>query len=71
MRHTFGTRLGEKGYTAYEVMALMRHRDIKTSSRYVHSTAGRKRGAVESIWDNSPHKIPTHGEQPTLVAVNG
>jgi integrase len=66
MRHTFGTRLGEKGYSAYEVMALMGHRDIKTSSRYVHSTDGRKRAAVESIWESSPHKIPTNGEQPTL-----
>jgi integrase len=64
MRHTFGTRLGEKGYTAYEVMALMGHKDIKTSARYVHSTDGRKREAVESIWDRSPHKIPTNGDQP-------
>jgi integrase len=71
MRHTFGTRLGEKGYTSYEIMPLMGHRDIKTSARYVHSTDGRKRAAVESIWDNSPHKIPTNGEQPSLLAVNG
>ncbi|MBD0371123.1 MAG: site-specific integrase [Pyrinomonadaceae bacterium] len=66
MRHTFGTRLGEKGYTAYEIMALMGHKDIKTSSRYVHSTDGRKREAVESIWESSPHKIPTNGVQPSL-----
>ncbi|MCA1601390.1 MAG: tyrosine-type recombinase/integrase [Acidobacteria bacterium] len=71
MRHTFGTRLGEKGYTSYEIMPLMGHRDIKTSARYVHSTDGRKRAAVESIWETSPHKIPTNGEQPASQAVNG
>jgi integrase len=60
MRHTFGTRLGEKGYSAYEVMALMGHKDIKTSARYVHTTDGRKREAVESISEQSPHKIPTN-----------
>ncbi len=51
-------------------MALMGHRDIKTSARYVHSTDGRKREAVESIWERSPHKIPTNGEQPLQKAVN-
>lgn len=63
MRHTFGTRLASQGYNAYEIMQLMRHRDIKTSVRYCHTTDGRKRQAVESIWDQSPHKIPTKGEQ--------
>lgn len=71
MRHTFGTRLGEKGYTAYEVMSLMGHRDIKTSARYVHSTDGRKREAVESIWERSPHTPPpTNVEQPQSGMVN-
>jgi integrase len=64
MRHTFGTRLASQGYNAYEIMQLMRHRDIKTSVRYCHTTDGRKRQAVESIWEKSPHKIPTKVDQP-------
>lgn len=75
MRHTFGTRLGEAGYNAYEIMALMGHTDIKTSSRYVHATDARKRAAVESITaraENLPHKIPTnHDHEEKAVAVNG
>jgi integrase len=63
MRHTFGTRLGEEGYSSYEIMALMGHRDIKTSARYVHATDGRKRAAVEAVWKRRPHKIPTDAEK--------
>jgi integrase len=71
MRHTFGTRLGSAGYSAYEITALMGHRDIKTSAGYVHATDGRKRAAVEAIQRLSPHKIPTNAEKADLrVAVN-
>jgi hypothetical protein len=56
--------LGEMGYTSFEIMGLMGHRDIKTSARYVHSTDGRKREAVESVSRTSPHEIPTKEEQP-------
>lgn len=42
LRHTFGTRLGEAGYNAYEIMELMGHSEIETSLRYVHPTTERK-----------------------------
>jgi integrase len=35
LRATFGTRLGEAGYNAFEIAALMGHSDIKTTQRYV------------------------------------
>lgn len=71
MRHTFGTRLGEAGYSSYEIMALMGHRDIKTSARYVHGTDGRKRAAVEAIQHMRPVENPANAEKPELrLAVN-
>lgn len=73
MRHTFGTRLGAEGYNAYEIMALMGHRDIKTSSGYVHATNERTRAAVGSVFrqaaENSTHKSPTN-EQGQLLKVS-
>ncbi|HEY0005875.1 MAG TPA: site-specific integrase [Pyrinomonadaceae bacterium] len=66
MRHTFGTLLGEAGYSSYEIMALMGHRDIKTSAGYVHGTDGRKRVAVEAIQKLRPVKNPAQEEKPKL-----
>jgi integrase len=65
MRHTFGTRMGEAGYSSYEIMALMGHHDIKTSAGYVHGTDGRKRAAVEAIQRLRPVKNPAQGEKPS------
>ena len=48
LRHTFATRLGEAGYTAFEIADLMGHSDVRTSQRYVHSTDRRKHEAVQS-----------------------
>ena len=73
-RHTFGTRLGDAGYNAFEIAELMGHSDIKTSQRYVHPTDARKRAAVESAkrWaQNSPHNSPTkHEQRSSLIAVS-
>jgi len=35
LRATFATRLGEAGYNAFEIAALLGHSDIKTTQRYV------------------------------------
>lgn len=48
LRATFGTRMGEAGYSAFEIMALMGHSDIRMSQRYVRATEGRKREAVQA-----------------------
>jgi hypothetical protein len=48
LRHTFGTRLGEAGHSAYDIADLMGHSDVRTSMRYVHATDRRKHEAVQS-----------------------
>jgi site-specific recombinase XerD len=48
LRATFGTRLGAAGFSAFEIMALMGHGDIRMSQRYVRATEGRKREAVQA-----------------------
>jgi integrase len=49
LRHTFGTRLGMKGYDIKTIAELMGHRDIKMTMRYSHPTPEHKRRAVESL----------------------
>jgi len=72
MRHTFGTRLGAEGYNAYEIMALMGHRNIQTSAIYVGAVEERTRAAVASVFRRkSPCKSPANSaEEKTLKVVN-
>jgi integrase len=37
LRATFGTRLGEAGYNAYDIANLMGHANLSTSQRYVRN----------------------------------
>lgn len=48
LRATFGTRLGEAGYNAFEIADLMGHSDIRTTRRYVRVMEGKKREAVRA-----------------------
>jgi integrase len=48
LRATFGTRLGEAGYNAFEIADLMGHSDIHTTRRYVRVMEGNKREAVKA-----------------------
>lgn len=50
LRHTFGTRLGDAGYSTQEIADLMGHSDIRMARIYVHTSRDRQRSAVESIW---------------------
>ncbi len=74
LRATFGTRLGEAGYDAFTIAALMGHSDIHTTARYVRATERNKREAVEAAMLGSQkvvHKLATRKERPgALVAVN-
>ena len=49
LRATFGTRLGEAGYDAFTIAALMGHSQIQTTARYVRATERNKRAAVEAV----------------------
>ena len=48
LRATFGTRLGEAGFSLKYIMELMGHSDPKTCLRYVRATDAVKRAAVQA-----------------------
>src|SRR5215211_7449331 len=68
LRATFGTRLGEAGYDAFTIAALMGHSQIQTTQRYVRATERNKRAAVEAVMLNSEggHKLDTTQKRQAL-----
>jgi integrase len=48
LRATFGTRLGEAGFDAFTIAALMGHANVRTTQRYVRATERNKREAVQA-----------------------
>jgi integrase len=56
LRHTFGSRLGMKGYGLKTIMEIMGHVNPKTAMRYQHPTAEHKLEAVKSL-DQVPPKV--------------
>ena len=73
LRATYGTRLGEAGFNAYDIAKLMGHANISTSQRYVRNLPV---GAGEAVMlkNQRRHSIPSHAlseDSGTLmVAVN-
>ena len=49
LRHTFGTRLAEAGFSEATIADLMGHSDPETTRRYTHATDRAKRAAVEAV----------------------
>jgi len=49
LRHTFATRLVERGIDVETLRELLGHSSIMTTQRYLHSTFERKRNAVEIL----------------------
>jgi integrase len=49
LRHTFGTRLADLGENPRTIMELMGHSSIEVTMRYIHTTAQRKRDAVNQL----------------------
>ena len=73
LRATYGTRLGEAGFNAYDIAKLMGHANISTSQRYVRNLPV---GAGEAVMlkNQRRHNTQSHalsGDSGTLmVAVN-
>jgi len=60
LRATFGTRLGEAGYDAFTIAALMGHSNVRTTQRYVRATERNKREAVQAaMLSESGHNLAT------------
>ena len=56
LRHTFGSRLVERGADIETVRSLLGHASIVVTQRYVHSTDERRRTAVEKLAEK-PHLV--------------
>lgn len=73
LRHTFGTRLAEAGYSEATIAELMGHADRKTTGRYTHGTDRAKREAVEAAAPRAvnprPNYAPEAKQPPKLAAV--
>lgn len=75
LRHTFGTRMAEAGYSEATIAELMGHCDTKTTRRYTHATDKAKRAAVEAVRlvakNSRPIYAPKQEQPPKVAAVNG
>lgn len=75
LRHTFGTRLAEAGFSEAVIAELMGHSDPSTTRRYTHGTERGKRAAVEAIKVSRvlacPNSAPEEEQRPKLAAVSG
>lgn len=49
LRHTFGSRLGAAGVDPETIRDMMGHSSLATTQRYLHTTADRKRRAIEAL----------------------
>jgi excisionase family DNA binding protein len=62
LRHTFGSRLVERGVDIETVRSLLGHASIAVTQRYVHSTDERRRFAVEKLLHKPTSCGPKWGE---------
>ena len=65
---TYGTRLGEAGFNAYDIAKLMGHASISTSQRYVRNLPV---GAGEAVMlkNQRGHNTVTSNDAPALALV--
>lgn len=59
LRHTFASRLIEKGADIEIVRSLLGHSSIEMTQRYVHSADERRRFAVEKLASDTPPEAKT------------
>lgn len=53
LRHTFGTRLGERNFNQKQIARLMGHANTRYTDQYVHSTYSGLLAAVEAVAEES------------------
>jgi integrase len=66
LRATYGTRLGEAGFNAYDIAKLMGHANISTSQRYVRNLPVGSGEAV-MLRNQRRHNTVTNGHSGTLA----
>jgi integrase len=59
LRHTFVTRLLQRGVDPYTVCELAGHSKLEMTTRYAHTTLDRKRAAIAVIGSKRPAKMRT------------
>ena len=67
LRHTFASRLVEKGVDIETVRDLLGHSSITITQRYTHSTDERKRVAVELLSKGRVTQIVTQDPESKLI----
>ena len=55
LRHTFGSRLAQRGESILAISKLMGHKDIKVTMRYAHLSPSNLRSAVQAL-DRTPQE---------------
>lgn len=69
LRHTFATRLVQKGKDLYKVARLLGHADVSTTQRYAHHYPESLRDAVEVLDEpNAATTIAENRESCTISA---
>jgi len=63
LRATFCTRLALAGYDAFTIKAIMGHRDMKTTERYIRSNRLTKEVIFQRV-----HKLATNEIRPPMMA---
>ena len=62
LRHTFATRLAQKGVDLYKIAKLLGHEDIRMTQRYAHRCPDSLRDGVKIL--EADYVLTTIGENP-------
>jgi integrase len=63
LRHTFATRAGDAGATAFEIAALLGHSAVTMTAIYTHATSDGIRRAVEGLTRENGSAMSRFGQK--------